>query len=440
MEKNEKKEIKISLKTVVFLVIVVAILMGVLFMAIDKTINTKVNVKEKEVGQEEEKPELPEQPEEPNVDVSNSDFELKFLKLENNGKNMVYSPLSINYALSMLKEGADGETKEQIEKVIGDRTLTKYDNIDENLAFANGLFIRDTFSEYVKENYMEVLRERYNAEINNDSFKNAKIINKWIEDKTLGIIKDLLKDEVVQNPENVMILINALAIDMEWVVSFDPANTHGSEFYCEDGTVIDATTMNLEVKKDSVAYYMDDKVTALSMDLKEYEDVQLEFVAIMHEEDLSKYVENLEMEDLNNILDERILASETKKGLDISMPRFSFEYELKLKEDLKKLGIINIFDGKLADFSKISDEALYVSDAIHLADIDFTEDGVKAAAVTVIYLTCGVAVEDEKPIEININKPFLYVIRDKNTEEIWFVGTVYEPNLWEEDKENYEYR
>ena len=104
------------------------------------------------------------------------------------------------------------------------------------------------------------------------------------------------------------------------------------------------------------------------------------------------------------------------------------------------MGIIDAFDENLADFSNISDTQLYVSDALHKANIDFTEKGIKAAAVTVIYMTCGVALEDERPIEININKPFLYVIRDKKTGEIWFIGTVYEPNSWENDKVNYEYR
>ena len=83
---------------------------------------------------------------------------------------------------------------------------------------------------------------------------------------------------------------------------------------------------------------------------------------------------------------------------------------------------------------------LYVSDALHKANIDFTEKGIKAAAVTVIYMTDGIALAEDKPIEINIDKPFLYVIRDKNTGEIWFVGTVYEPNSWEKDKADYQYR
>ena len=116
------------------------------------------------------------------------------------------------------------------------------------------------------------------------------------------------------------------------------------------------------------------------------------------------------------------------------------DYNLELKNDLIELGITDAFDEKLADFSMISDRNLYVSDALHKANIDFTEKGIKAAATTVIYMTCEASIMEAKPVEININKPFLYVIRDKNTGEIWFLGTVYEPNSWEDDKINYQYR
>jgi len=84
---------------------------------------------------------------------------------------------------------------------------------------------------------------------------------------------------------------------------------------------------------------------------------------------------------------------------------------------------------------------LYVSDALHKADIEFSEDGIKAAAVTVIIMALGatsVNVKPTYPLIIDINKPFMLIIRDKNTKDIWFTGTVYEPNLWENDRESYE--
>ena len=111
-----------------------------------------------------------------------------------------------------------------------------------------------------------------------------------------------------------------------------------------------------------------------------------------------------------------------------------------LKQDLKNLGIRDAFDLYRADFSNMSNtNDLFVSDAFHKADIEFTEKGVKAAAVTVIVMmTNGTMIFREKyPVNIIINKPFMFVIRDKKTKEIWFTGTVYEPNSWENDKSSY---
>ena len=432
-ENEEKNQIKIKLGTAIGLIVLLAVIMvtiGILIINKKETTNPSTNNTNEVIVK----------PNKENEQIEDSNFSMQFLKLENDKKNMIYSPLSIKYALNLLKEGANGNTKIQLEQVIGNQNLTKYNNIDQRLSLANGVYIRDTYAKNVKEDYKKILTEKYNAEINYDSFSSANNINSWIQNKTLGIIKNMLRDETVQNPDNKMLLINALAIDMEWETQFDSADTSGSKFYLEDGSEMNATTMHLETSSDSVSYYKDENVTALTMDLKEYEDTQLQFVAIMPEKKLSEYLETFTMDEFDNIIKKSKLASKTKNGVNISIPRFSFDYDLKLKKDLIKLGITDAFDSKLADFSKMSDNYLYVSDALHKANIDFTEKGVKAAAVTVIYMFSGAILEEDKPIEINIDKPFLYIIRDKNTGEIWFVGTVYEPNSWEEDKLNYEYR
>ena len=240
-----------------------------------------------------------------------------------------------------------------------------------------------------------------------------------------------------------MLLINALAIDMEWKDRFDGSKTYGEDFNLYDGSKIKATTMHKETSSDSVSYYKDKNITALTMDLQKYDDTQLEFVAIMPNSNLENYIKELKTEEINNIIKKATLASKTKYGLDISIPRFSFDYSLKLKDDLKSLGITDAFDEGLADFSDMTNnpDGLYVSDALHKANIDFTEKGVKAAATTVIVMTDkAMMVDENRPEEIKIDKPFIYVIRDKNTGEIWFVGSVYEPNSWEDDKEEYQYR
>lgn len=424
---EEKKELKIKLKTAVIAIIIVAIILVVIFaLVINKN-------KQEEAGENTTISEI-----DSNEQILESDFSLKFLKLENKKQNMVYSPLSIKYALNMLNEGAVGNTKTQIENVIGDLNLIKYNTIDEVLSLANSVYIRDTFAEYVKENYRRTITEKYNAEVNYDSFSNATNINKWIEDKTLGIIKNMLDDETVQDPTNNMILINALAIDMGWENPFDTSDTYGEDFYLEDGNAMTATMMNKETMGDDVSYYKDNDITALTMNLQEYDNMQFEFVAIMPEENLSDYIETLTIEDVNTILEDTTLASDTPYGVDISIPKFSFDYDLQLKQDLIDLGMTDAFDEILADFSNMASEKLCVGDALHKADIDFSEEGIRAAAVTVITMKTNAIMPDEnQPEEIKIDKPFLYFIRDKQTNEIWFVGTVYEPNSWDEDIEEY---
>ena len=432
-EKNNKVKVKLTTLIVLILVLII-IIVGIVIVRLNKNTDTK--------NEDTNTTQIEDKPTDSKTNFADIDFSLKFLKMENKKNNMVYSPLSIKYALKMLNHGANGNTKTQIESVIGNIDLVKYDNIDNILSLANALYIRDTYSQYAKDEYKDILLNKYNAEIKYDAFRSADAINNWIENKTFGQIKNMLKDEIVTNPNNEMFLINALAIDMAWKDKFDEENTHGGTFYLENGNEMTATMMNQETKSDNVSYYKDSNVTAISMDLEEYENEQMEFIAIMPNNDLSNYVENLEEDTLKNITSNLTLASKTKNGLDIFIPRFSFDYELSLDDDLKTLGITDAFDENLADFSNMSSKRpLWVGGALHKANIDFTEKGVKAAAVTVIYMTDeSIMINENKPIEIKIDKPFMYLIKDKKTNEIWFVGTVYEPNSWENDKADYEYR
>jgi len=376
---------------------------------------------------------------------SDTNIDFAFLKIENKKKNMLYSPLSIEYALKMLIEGASNNTYAEINKVLGNMELSKYTNIDNILSLANGLFIRDIYYEYVITEYINTLKEKYDAEVIEDPFKSAQNANQWIEDKTLGIIKNILDDDVVKNPDVGMLIINALAIDMEWVIQFDDNKTSGQSFYKDDGEEMIATTLSLdEIKSKNIAYYINDDITVLTLDLKEYEGRQFEFMAIMPKENLSGYVENISKEQINQIDKELILSSTTQDGVNVKIPKFKFNYNLKLKEDLNELGIIDAFDKDKADFSKMVylykvDSNIYVGDALHKADIEFTEKGVKAAAVTIFSMFGfgGGFMMEKHPIDVIINKPFMFIIRDKNTKDIWFTGTVYEPNLWENDKEDY---
>ena len=142
------------------------------------------------------------------------DFDLYFLKQENKEVNKVYSPLSIKYALAMLKEGTDGESYKQIDKVIGNYNSKKYEN-SANMSLANGLFIKNSFKDNIKQDYINNLNNKYNAEVIYDDFASANNVNSWVSNKTFNLVNNLLTDKTVNNSN--FILVNALAIDMEWV-------------------------------------------------------------------------------------------------------------------------------------------------------------------------------------------------------------------------------
>jgi len=375
------------------------------------------------------------------------DFDFAFLKLENNNKNMLYSPLSIKYALHMLLEGAKGNTYTEISKLVGNEELAKYESIDKNLSFANGLFIRDSFYQYVKTSYINTLKDKYDAEVVEDEFKNAQNANNWIEDKTLGIIKNMLKDEMVQSPDAAMLLINALAIDMEWSSTFNFKDTTGREFYIKNEHYMMATMMSQTTRSSGVAYYLGNDVTVVTMNLRNYGDMQFEFMAIMpNNNDLHGYVSNVTKEQINELDEKLKLASDEEYGVRLTIPKFKFNYDLSLKNDLMALGLNDVFDKNKADLSKIADsneliQKPYVGDALHKADIEFTEKGVKAAAVTVIAITAAKSLPRQTyPVSVTIDQSFMFIIRDKNTKDIWFTGTVYEPNDWETDRSNYSRR
>lgn len=431
---QEKKEIKIKFRTFIILVIAVLLIITAIIATITIKEKNKNQSNSNQSSQNQETNQIQ------NSNISNpqtnqeqiSNFTMQFLKLENNKQNLVYSPLSIKYALKMLNEGANGNTKAQIEKVIGNLNLSKYNNIENVLSLANGIYIKDTYSNNIIESFKNILSEKYNAEINYDPFNNANNVNNWIENKTLGIIKNMLDDNSVKSAK--MILINALAIDMEWKETFDESDTNAENFNLENGTKKEVAMMHKKTTSDSTSYYKDENITALSMDLKEYDGNNLEFIAIMPENNLEEYVNNISTEEINNILNNLTPASNEEFGLEITIPRFSYDYDLKLKSDLINMGITDAFTPEVADFSNMSKEQLYVSDALHKANIDFTEKGIKAAAATVIITKEMAILEDpSNPIEIKIDKPFMYIIRDKSSGEIWFVGTVYEPNSWQEN-------
>ena len=159
-------------------------------------------------------------------------------------------------------------------------------------------------------------------------------------------------------------------------------------------------------------------------------------------ETLEDYIQNLNAEKVQEAIKnlKEIKSENFEEGTVINIrgnvPLFNYDYDLDLMEDLKKLGIEDVFDAKKKDLSNMtSAEEIYITTAKHKAMIEFSNEGIKAAATTMMggagaagcYFDYIYEVPVKK-IDITFDKPYLYLIRDKDSGEVWFVGTVYEPS------------
>ena len=383
-------------------------------------------------------PEEPTQIDQPTAIDANTDLNLAFLQIESNKQNLIYSPLSIKNGLSLLNAGAAGTTKAQIENILGDvAILGKTATIKDKLSLANGVFIRNEFRDYVLKTYASNIEKSYNAEIVYSSFENSKTVDDWVKTNTLGLIDQLgfTPRESIE-----MILVNALAIQLDWLHQFKTSDTTGRIFYTADGKELTATTLTETTSSQDIRYYQDDSVTMLGLPLEKAGDAELEFITVMPSTDLDSYIKSFNLADFNSKLASSTTADTVKDGIVFYIPKFSFDYELKFKNDLIRLGVTDAFSSSLADFSNMASKPIYVSDAIHKANIDFSEKGIKAAAVTAAVMTIGSTMlgSEPQPLVIQIDHPFLFLIRDKNNDAIWFLGTVYQPNLWSDDAASYQ--
>lgn len=209
-------------------------------------------------------------------------------------------------------------------------------------------------------------------------------------------------------------------------------------------TYIEELNSNYKQEDYSTDFYIydDDKIKVFAKDLKEYDGTTLQYVGIMpKEEKLTDYIKGLDAKQAQKIISnlKELKADSFEDGVVTkirgNIPLFNYDYELDLKSDLQAMGIKDVFDSSKSNLSKLSSgEKTFIAKAIHKANIEFSNEGIKASAATAMggagAAGCWFTYDYDVPVkEINIsfNKPYMYVIRDKASGEVWFAGTVYEP-------------
>lgn len=366
--------------------------------------------------------------EEPNLDNSstNSSFNYNLIKEANKNKNTNYliSPYSIKTVLSIIKEGSNGSSLKELNDVMGNfrRANITSKNV---MGDANLLLINKNYKDGINKNYVNKIEKSYDAEIKYSNIT-PNTINKWVDDKTNHMIPTLV-DSV--DPETVMAIINAISMKASWDSEFDCKNTHISEFNTIDGSVINTIMM---VSNDA-QYIEDDTAKGIIKKYKTYKNddhkkVNLEFVAIMPNDGIDSYIENFNNDEFRNLLS----TKDKYKNDDVSLklPRFKYNYNFSnLMNVLINMGIESIFNEKTADLSKMTEsnsKDLYIGSIKQKSYIEVNEKGTKASTATIATVDKNAT---NVPIDIEFDKPFIYIIKQSNSDDILFFGVVYTPTL-----------
>jgi len=347
-------------------------------------------------------------------------------------ENLMLSPLSANIALSMLLNGSDSNTFLQIRDMLGynDLTIEQINDVYKSLvsqllsvdpsvklAIANAVWAKKDFE--VKVPFMESMKNTFDAHIQSLDFSlpsSLATINKWASDNTFGKIPKVL-DEI--SPDMVMFLMNALYFKGNWSYQFDKNKTQDEIFNLSDGSQVNVPMMHLTA--DANIYKCEDfKALELYYGRKNFS-----MIVILPNGSISEFYDKFSMESWND-LSSCFATSAPIKELQISLPKFKFSYEKKLNDALIDMGMKDAFDASTANLTGISDKDLYVDFVKQNTFVEVNEAGTEAAAVTTIGIR-ETSVGDDT--EFNVNKPFIFAIRERTTNTILFIGKVNNPNL-----------
>lgn len=347
-------------------------------------------------------------------------------------ENIVLSPLSASMALGMTMNGANGATRTAMENTLEVDGLT-VEEINESYKtlvgalttvdpkvtteIPNSIWYKNSFS--VLEDFIKVNQDYFNAEVNPLDFydpTSVDIINNWVAESTHDKIKTIL-DAI--DPDAVMFLINAVYFKGTWKFEFEEQYTEPATFYLSDGTTKQVEMM----KQEATLEYMNQEMFE-AVDLS-YGSGNFSMVVMLPKE-------NFTPADIISQLNEESwsewMNGFSEANIQLSLPKFKLEYEKRLEAALIEMGMGPAFDPFSADFSKINpDYQLFIGLVKQKTYIDVNEEGTEAAAVTVVGIFTTDAGGPEMPYFFTVNKPFLFAIKEKDTQVILFMGKVMEP-------------
>ena len=375
---------------------------------------------------------------------ANNDFAVDFYKQasekededDDDNDNIFFSPTSMLVAFSLLYEGANENTANEIKKVFGlesdpiirhNSTAHLMSSINQDdqyatLDMANALWVADSFEPYDK--YLSVSRETYLASVEKVIFGGGdppavKIINDWAAENTNNKIPKVISKDAV-NDFTAMVITNAIYFKGTWLTQFQEGDTEESDFWTSNTDSVRADLMKQEGKFD---YIQSDGVKVLKMP---YEGDRLSMLVVLPED--RDGIDSLE-ESLSSELIKKWQQELYPQEVKVVMPKFTTKTSYDLIPLLKNLGMLDVFNPDGADLKNIGSSAanLFVSAASHDAFVDVNEEGTEAAAVTTI-IDQTTSVPPPLPRFI-ADHPFLFIIQDDESGTILFMGKLSDPTV-----------
>jgi serpin B len=367
---------------------------------------------------------------------SMDDFTVKSYKqLNQGGGNLILSPLNIATVLSMVLAGARGQTADEMRSVLGVPTDPGYDAsvgallsvLAENgnaggneLHTADGLWVQTGFD--LKPAFKKTIETNYRAPLSPvDFIMDAEAvrsrINRWVEERTKGRIKDLLRAGSL-NAQTRLVLASAIYFYGTWQAPFVTSKTKPAPFTLPGAATAQAAFMNqtsrfgyaetpsaqlLEIRYAGTGFAFDILLPKTAMGLPEVE-------RSLTKDTLTGWLGNL-----------------AARNVQLSLPRFRVESEFSLGKTLAAMGMPIAFSNQ-ADFSGISGKrGLMISEVVHKAFVEVSERGTEAAAASGVVMLGATARAPEQPVVFRADHPFIFLIRDTRTRAILFIGRLTDP-------------
>uniref|UniRef100_A0A1I7V443 SERPIN domain-containing protein n=1 Tax=Caenorhabditis tropicalis TaxID=1561998 RepID=A0A1I7V443_9PELO len=351
---------------------------------------------------------------------SETDFGLSLLRQQNLSESLVFSPLSIALALSLVHVAANGETRNEIrEALVRGATDEQFEQHFANISaallaaekgtqvnIANHVFSKSGFS--IKQSYLDAVKKLYNAGASSLDFSDkeasAEAINKFVRENTGDHIKKIISADSIKE-DLVAVLTNALYFKADWLNKFKKESTFKREFFSSEDSKREIDFLHASMVHRS--YAENDQFQVLSLPYKD-ETFALTIFLPKTRFGLADALKSIDSATIQHLL-----SNVSDTFVNVRIPKWKIETELGLNEALQSIGIKKAFSGD-ADLGNLAD-GVFVSAVTHKALIEVDEDGTKAAAATTVSISLKSAMFPiDEPIEFRADHPFLFVLSKDN--------------------------